>query len=621
MAAELLRPVSLIVLAWNRWALTERCLETLKQTDLDGAEVLVVDNGSTDETPQRLAALDWIRIVTLPRNLGYTRGNNAGLDAVARDRDVVLLNNDLIFTQRDWLQRLRRCARAQPAVGVVGCRLRMPEGDRLLHAGTYVLPDTCWSQQIGSLEKDIGQFTSTRAVDGIVFACAYLTREVIAAVGGLSTDFESYCEDTDYCLRARDAGFKTLLCGEVTLVHDEHGSTRDIPEVFTPLFARSRETFRKKWASRLAERYEYSVLWQSILNVPSGYATSCREILQALEAEGVRTAYRYLYGPGTVYPIPEVLPSTRDHLLQVVRARDRQRRPPIAVAYGQGDMFAANAGRRRIGYTMLEVDGFPASWVRQANRMDEVWVPSEFNRQGFLRSGLTRPAYVVPLGVNAEYFHPDGAAYPNPAGEFIFLTSFEWGARKAAPLLLQAFSETFSAAEPVRLVCKIINRDKAVSVKSDIRSLGLASSGGRMSFLLNLDFPYSQLPALYRSAHCYVNTSRGEGWNLPLMEAMACGLPAIATDWGGQTEFFHAGVGYPLRVRDTIPAVARCPYYDGFRWADPDPDHLRHLLRHVFEHREEAAALGAAAAREIAARWTWGRTARIIRDRLRAAGA
>jgi len=107
---------------------------------------------------------------------------------------------------------------------------------------------------------------------------------------------------------------------------------------------------------------------------------------------------------------------------------------------------------------------------------------------------------------------------------------------------------------------------------------------------------------------------------MPLMEAMACGLPAIATDWGAHTEFVHEGVAYPLRVRGTIPAVAKCPYYDGFRWADPDPEHLRALLRHVFENREEAARRGAAAAREMAEKWTWERTAEKIAGRIEALG-
>jgi len=612
-------PATLIILAWNRWDLTERCLETLRETDLAGAEVMVVDNGSTDETPQRLAEVDWVRVLTLPKNLGFVRGNNAGIEAAAPGSDVVLLNNDIEFFQADWLQRLRECAHSAPDIGVAGSRLTLPDG-RMLHAGTYILPDTAWGQQIGSLEKDVGQYPGVREVEGIVFACAYIKREVIDAIGGLALDFESYFEDTDYCLRARDAGWKTVVCGGVTLVHNEHGSTQKDPDAMSKLFHRSRETFRKKWTAALEKHYRHELLWQSIMNFPTGYAMSCREILRGLEHEGVRTVYRYVYGPKTVFPVAEPEQSG-DYRLNVISSRPVPLRPPAGVVYGQGDVFERNQGRYKVGYTMLEVDGFPAEWVRQANRMDEVWVPSEFNRQGFLRSGLKRPVHVIPLGVDVNYFHPAIEAHPNPAGEFVFLSIFEWGERKDPWMLLKTFNEVFSAREPVRLVCKVMNRDPAVRLKEEIRRLHLKESGGRISWLFNVEFPHYQLGSLYRSADCFVSVSRGEGWNMPLMEAMACGLPSIATDWGAHTEFVHPGIAYPLRVRGTIPARAKCPYYEGFSWADPDPEHLRHQLRHVYENQAEARRRGEAAACEMAGRWTWREVARRIVDRLAAAGA
>ena len=157
-------------------------------------------------------------------------------------------------------------------------------------------------------------------------------------------------------------------------------------------------------------------------------------------------------------------------------------------------------------------------------------------------------------------------------------------------------------------------------MKAQIEALGLRANGGRIAFLHNREFPYHQLGVLYRSADCYVSAGRGEGWDMPLMEAMACGLPSIATDWGAHTEFVHDGISYPLRIRGLVPADARAPYYKGFRWADPDPEHLAHLLRHVFEHPGEAAEKGRRAAAEMADRWTWGHAARRIAARLDAIG-
>src|SRR5437588_669301 len=81
-------------------------------------------------------------------------------------------------------------------------------------------------------ETDVDQYAAAREVEGIVFACAYIRREVLDAIGALSEEYVSYFEDTDYCLRAKDAGFRTLVCGAVTIVHHEHGSTSDTPEVF-----------------------------------------------------------------------------------------------------------------------------------------------------------------------------------------------------------------------------------------------------------------------------------------------------------------------------------------------------------------------------------------------------
>src|SRR5262249_23269542 len=152
-----------------------------------------------------LAKLDWIRVVRLPKNLGYVRGNNAGIRAADPANDVLLLNNDVEIRQQGWIDRLRESAHSSADVGIVGCRLVLPNG-RLLHAGTYILPDTFWGQQIGALEMDVNQYASTREVQGIVFACAYIRRETIDRIGLLSEEYVSYFEDTDYCLRARAAG-------------------------------------------------------------------------------------------------------------------------------------------------------------------------------------------------------------------------------------------------------------------------------------------------------------------------------------------------------------------------------------------------------------------------------
>ena len=609
--------VAVVVLCWNRWSLTQRCLETLRRhTDLSDVDVIVVDNGSTDETPDRLSGYDWLRVLSLPKNLGYVRGNNAGIAAAAPGSDILLLNNDVEFREDGWLDRLRQAAHSAPDVGVVGCRLVLPDG-RLLHAGTYILPDTTWGQQIGSMETDVGQFSGNREVQGVVFACAYIRRDLLDRIGPLSLDYESYFEDTDYCLRARDAGFRTLCCGGVTIVHHEHGSTADAPELFDRIFRRSRSTFVKRWKDSLAARYAHDLNWQSLLNFSTGYAASARDLITSLDVAGVRVSYSYVYGPGTPFPFAEP-PERRSHLLQVVGRR--RRRAAVSVVFAQGDVFERNVGKYRVGYTMLEVDGFPAEWVRQANEMDEVWVPTQANRDALVRCGAKRPVFVMPLGVDVDRFHPGIRGLPDPGGRFVFLSVFEWSERKLPGLLLSVFNRTFSVREPVVLVVKVDNRNPARRIRPEVEALHLSPTGGRVVFLHNREFPHHELAALYRSADAYVSAGRGEGWDLPLMEAMACGLPVIATDWGAHTEFLHPAVGYPLAIRGTIPAISPNAVHEGFQWADPDPDHLSALLRHVYENRDEARAVGRRAAQEVRERWTYGHAAGRIVARLKAIG-
>ena len=276
-----MRGAALIVLAWNQWPLTQRCLDSLLATDLDQAEIIVVDNGSRDDTPTALARLRRSRALqsSLAENLGFVRGMNAGIAAARPDDDVVLLNNDLVFTQADWLGRLRDAAYAAPEQGVVGCRLLGPEAEgRLYHAGGFIEADDLWGQQTetGTVDRDVAQFTTTRRVQGIAFAVAYLRRDCLERIGALDTAFHSYFEDTDYCLRAADAGLATVVAGAVTLRHDQHGSTQDDGGFRARLWQASRATFAARWQERLRAGYRGQLLWQGSTRWPSAPTRSSR---------------------------------------------------------------------------------------------------------------------------------------------------------------------------------------------------------------------------------------------------------------------------------------------------------------------------------------------------------
>jgi GT2 family glycosyltransferase/glycosyltransferase involved in cell wall biosynthesis len=609
-----MKPVTIVILTWNALRYTKRCLETLRANTLHtDYRVLVADNGSSDGTLEYLRGLPWITLISNEVNLGFAKANNRAIQTSLPSSDIVLLNNDTEIHQPDWLSRLQETAYRSEDTGIAGCRLKRPDGT-FQHAGTYVPLETWWGQQIGTAEKDINQYNADREVEGVVFACAYIKREVLNRVGLLDEDYFSYFEDTDYCLRARQHGYKVVCCGSVTLVHHENVSTKINSVELGEMFFKSQKVFRSKWEQTLKhQRYTRRIGWHSTLSVPNGYAISSQQLILALDQCGVEVSYKYLYGPGTVFPFDE--PEKSDsYMVNMIRSRRLDAQDP-QIVYGQGDSFEANFGRYKIGFTMLETDRIPKAWVHQANLMDEVWVPSTFNAGTFRESGVKQPIYVIPLGVDPDHFNPCIADY-RTGHVFTFLSIFEWGERKAPEILLRAFNDEFRAGEPVALLCKTLNADSDVNVQAQVGRLNLNSAGGRIIISLNERVPTSQLGALYRSSDCFVLPTRGEGWGMPVIEAMACGLPVIATAWSAHCDFMKEDVAYPLTVEKLVPAEAKCPYYKGARWAQPSYEHLRALMRHVYDNREEARIKGQRASQEVLKNWAWATSAKTIIARL-----
>jgi GT2 family glycosyltransferase/glycosyltransferase involved in cell wall biosynthesis len=604
------RKVALVVLTWNAVAYTKLCFDSLfTRTNHPAWRLIVVDNGSTDGTMDYLRGLAQVTLIENANNLGFTKGVNQGLAVTAPDEDVVLLNNDIVVEDSWWLQRLQDVAYSGPDVGVVGSRLVEASG-RINHLGSYMQPVTFYGQQMGGLELDINQAVRDREVECVVFALAYVTRACLDKVGTLDEVLFAYFEDTDYCFRASRAGFKVLYAGGVCPTHHHNTSTRENRVDFWSIYSKSRKTFQRKWARWLDEdRYDVGIGWHSVVHRPLGYALHSRKMMTAMNFAGIRVAYQNAY---LERDDPTDQPLINDLMLRSGRSNATQ------VAYCQADAFHRVKGRHKVGFSMLEVTGLPHDWVRGCNSMDEVWVPASFNVQTFQDSGVTVPIHVMPLGIDPDYLHPGIKGF-RPSSKFTFLSVFEWGERKAPEVLLRAFATEFRPTEDVFLLLSVFNRDPTIDIQTEIAKLGLPASAP-VVVMVNPEFADYQMGSLYRSADCFVLPTRGEGWGMPVLEAMACGLPTIATNWGGVADFLDESVGYPLNVRAMVPAEARCPYYTGFSWAEPDFDHLRARMRQVVNDQDAAAARGLAASRRAAERYTWAHAAERIKDRLTAIG-
>ncbi|MGH8172691.1 MAG: glycosyltransferase [Rhodanobacteraceae bacterium] len=570
-----MRGAALIVLAWNKWPLTMRCIDSLLESDLDQAEVIVVDNGSTDETPHALEAYaDRVRILRMPENLGFVRGMNAGIAAARADDDVVLLNNDLLFTQRDWLGRLRDAAYAKPENGIVGCRLLGPEAEgRIYHDGAFIEPDRLWGQQTesGLVERDVAQYTRLRRVQGIAFALAYIRRDCLDRIGVLDTAFHSYFEDTDYCLRAADFGIASVVAGAVTLRHDQHGSTVEDQSFRTGLFAQSRATFASRWQQRLRDNYRGTLLWQGTTRSPSPFARFARDYVRRLDARGVRTVFE---------PVANELHDAQDFRLETAAAREWPGVPAAALVCAPATEFVHAHARWRAGIGLGDWDRVPADWARGANTLDRLFVPDTFQADAFRSAGVKIPIAIVPLGVDRDYFHPDVPAPRHPRGHFVFLAIAERLARDAPDLLVETFRRTFRADEPVELLVHVRAGEDEEAITRTLAPLVGNPHSSNVRVLQGWGFPDHQRAQLLASADAYVSVRRGGGWDPFAAEAIATGKILIAGDFGSQAELARKYGHAVAHAR-----LAEDPSHPGSHWAEPDPDSLIAHLRDVYQRR------------------------------------
>lgn len=305
---------------------------------------------------------------------------------------------------------------------------------------------------------------------------------------------------------------------------------------------------------------------------------------------------------------------------------------PCPPTPGYGDFMAV------IGRTMFETDRVSPEHVKRCNRMDFVWVPTGFHVSTFIRSGVD-PAKVVKIvqPVDVGFFDPvncdpiDLASIGKPvlglsnmntsSKEFVFLSVFKWEYRKGWDVLLKAYLEEFSKADGVVLYLLTnpyhSGRDfgnKIVNFVED-SDLEKPDDGWAPVNVIDTHIPQIDLPRLYKAADVFVLPSRGEGWGRPLVEAMSMGLPVIATNWSGPTEYLTEENGYPLPV-GRMSEVTEGPFKGHF-WAEPSVDKLRALMRLVVSNVDEAKAKGKQAREDMIQRFSPETVAGIVTDHIK----
>ncbi len=212
-----------VVLNWNNAPDTINCVTSLRQLKYPDCQVLVVDNGSQDNSVTQIRQrFPEVPILELQENLGYAGGNNRGIEhALNQGCDYVWLLNDDVTVASGALSALMAVALDEPRAGFLGPKVYMREDpQRILSAGGKFSND--WHpEHRGMGELDEGQLDRIADVDFLSGCALLVRRRLVEEVGGLDNDFFAYCEDVEWCYRAKTAGFKLLYVPEATVWHPD----------------------------------------------------------------------------------------------------------------------------------------------------------------------------------------------------------------------------------------------------------------------------------------------------------------------------------------------------------------------------------------------------------------
>lgn len=584
--------VSVIVCADGRPETLNRALSSVvREAALlpeEEVEILVVDIGP-EAISETLALDKRVRLVPGPF-VGVGAARAAGL-AAARGELVAYCDVDDEWLP-DHLRLLLDELRAHPEAALV-C------GDAIWRDDGSIVRDDApaTDRTVGSPES----FPASRIRASAVLHRASAARDV----GGFDPSLRIYA-DVDLWLRMDEAHLLRHLPVAVTMCDhhatgeqtddlalvDEQARMQRFHHLARP--CRDNEAPRRAvppFAPNTWNPPRREMLWQSPLNPYQSFGLVGRQLLRAAERAGIA-------------PILTSPPPAGDADLRHLRV-DEKARGQIGFSYDYWHRSDPLPAELLVIATMREDTFVPRARVNAINQTAALlYVPCRQNLETFRECGVRIPLKILPYGVDPARF-PYLERARTGAEPYTFGTFGALSPRKGTDVLVRAFRAEFAPEEPVRLLLKSV--DTLPFVPPDDPRIRVISGFWTHEALLQL----------LRELDAFVLPSRAEGFGLCGLEAMATGLPTIATDWSGPADYLDPRDSLLLdyRLVDAAGTEANGVRYFG-QWAEPDEAHLRSLLRWLYEHRNDAAHMGRLAAARVHRAWTWDRAAAQLRDDL-----
>jgi len=264
-------------------------------------------------------------------------------------------------------------------------------------------------------------------------------------------------------------------------------------------------------------------------------------------------------------------------------------------------------GKINIGYNVWESTRYPNSFFDLIKKYDQFWVASEWHRNCLIEQGYdSSKVKVVPEGIDSSIFCPvNNFSFD----KFRFLVVGKWEYRKSTEEIIKNFLQCFKDHTDVELLLSVDNSFLGLTgdkVKERLDSLDLFDDNIKIYNFPNTD----EYLRLLKNCNVFVSCARSEGWNLPLIEAMACGIPSLYSDWGAQLEFAK-NLGLPVKIKGEVSAKNDFGNSVVGNYCEPDWEDFRRVLRYSYENFKEVKNKALLESKFIRDTFTWENAAKI----------